>query len=216
MNDSPLQTPPPPTSTPQHPPSMSPDTPQLAPLPCGCDSSTGSVWCGQLRYQVCIQPVLNSMAAVSMTNRPCGTRAAAGNRKERRRWCWLVKAGCWSESVARASLDNTADNTQAFTPAGDLQVALLQSKPSLVCRRHLHSAYRKLKGKQWTPPSPSPALFCSLCVVIRKDDHLDADGGGLVGKWTCTWKWHRSSSLAEPLYFLTRLIILLLRGGASC
>lgn len=84
----------------------------------------------------------------------------------------------------------------------------------------------KLKGKdsedtRITPPPPTPPPFCSLCLVIREDDSLDADGGvgNGVGRGgglnlhlevTSQLKSRRAASL------FTRIIILLLRGGASC
>lgn len=88
----------------------------------------------------------------------------------------------------------------------------------------------KLKGKdsedtRIAPPPHTPPPFCSLCLVIREDDNLDADGGvgngvgrgggggggvNLLLEVTSQHKSRRAASL------FTRIIILLLRGGASC
>lgn len=150
----------------------------------------------------------------------------------------LAKAGCGNterfQSVARdLAPQQRRWRHAALTSGWDLLVALLQSKLSLVCHCHLHSVYAKLKGKdsedtRIAPPHPpTPPPFCSLCLVIREDDNLDADGGvgngvGRVGvgvgvggvnlhlEVTSQHKSRRAASL------FTRIIILLLRGGASC
>lgn len=95
-------------------------------------------------------------------------------------------------------------------------VACVSLSPSL--------CVRKAQGQRLGRHSDRapPPLFCSLCLVIREDDNLDADGGvgnGVGGggrvanlhlEVTSQLKSRRAASL------FTRIIILLLRGGASC